>query len=64
MHGGMGPGGPRVRGEGGASRLRLPSGGLEGAGMRADAACGTPVAKAVVPAMAEADLAGLLGCQP
>ena len=42
----------------------LPSGGLEGEGMSADAACGTPVAKAVVPAMAEADLAGLLGCQP
>ena len=32
--------------------------------MRAEAAWGTPVAAAVVPAMAEADLAGLLGCQP
>lgn len=42
----------------------VPSGGLEGVGMRAEAACGTPVAAAVVPAMAEADLAGLFGCQP
>ena len=41
-----------------------PSGGLVGAGSRAEAACGTPVAAAVVAAMAEADLAGLLGCQP
>lgn len=48
----------------GFTRLQLPSGGLEGVGMRAAAACGTPVAAAVVPAMAEADLAGLLGCQP
>lgn len=32
--------------------------------MRAEAACGTPAAAAVVPAMAEADLAGLLGCHP
>lgn len=43
---------------------RSPSGGLLGAGMRAEAACGIPVAAAVVAAMAEAEFAGLFGCQP
>ena len=41
-----------------------PSGGVTGAGSRAEAACCTPVAAAVVAAMTDADLAGLLGCHP